>query len=205
MTFFLYPQAVPPRVPTGLFGPLPPQTCSLLFGWSNLASKRITVHPRIIDSNYKGEIQIMMSCQILWQFKKGDKIVQLLLLPSVQFSSVAQSCLTLCNPMNCSMPGLPVHHQPPEFTQTHVHRVGDAIQPSHPLSSLPPPAPNPSQHQSLCQWVNSSHEVAEVLEFTFLLTPLIMYGQADSAAQIKNNPYGHRWYLNMPTKCKYQN
>ena len=66
---------------------------------------------------------------------------------SVQFSSVAQSCPTLCDPMNCSMPGLPVHYQLPEFTQTHVHRVGDAIQPSHPLSS-PSPALNPSQHQS---------------------------------------------------------
>ena len=69
----------------------------------------------------------------------------------VQFSSVAQSCLTLCNPMNRSTPGLPVHRQLPEFTQTHVHRVGDAIQPSHPLSSPSPPAPNPSQHQSLFQ------------------------------------------------------
>jgi len=68
---------------------------------------------------------------------------------SVQFSSVTQSCPTLCDPMNRSMPGLPVHHQLPEFTQTHVHRVGDAIQPSHPLSSPSPPAPNPSQHQSL--------------------------------------------------------
>jgi len=68
---------------------------------------------------------------------------------SVQFSSVTQSCLTPCNPMNRSMPGLPVHHQLPEFTQTHVHRVSDAIQPSHPLSSPSPPAPNPSQHQSL--------------------------------------------------------
>ena len=65
--------------------------------------------------------------------------------------SVAQSCLTLCDPMNCSTPGLPVHHQLPEFTQTHVHQVGDAIQPSHPLSSPSPPAPNPSQHQSLFQ------------------------------------------------------
>ena len=68
-----------------------------------------------------------------------------------QFSSVAQSCPTLCDPMNCSMPGLPVHHQLLEFTQTHVHQVGDAIQPSHPLSSPSPPAPNPSQHQSLFQ------------------------------------------------------
>ena len=70
---------------------------------------------------------------------------------SVQFSSVAQLCLTLCNPTNCSTPGLLVHHQLPEFTQTHVHRVDDAIQPSHPLLSPSPPAPNPSQHQSLFQ------------------------------------------------------
>ena len=70
---------------------------------------------------------------------------------SVQFSSVAQSCPTLCNPMNHSMPGLPVHHHLPEYTQTHVHRVHDAIQPSHPRSSPTLPALNPSQHQSLLQ------------------------------------------------------
>ena len=84
---------------------------------------------------------------------------------SAQFSSVAQSCLTLCDPMNRCTISLPVHHQLPELTQTHVHRVGNAIQPSHPLSSPSPPAPNPSQHQSLLQGVNSSHEVAKVLEF----------------------------------------
>ena len=84
---------------------------------------------------------------------------------SVQFSSVTQSCPTFCDPMNRSMPGLPVHHQLPEFTQTRIHWVSDAIQPSHPLSSPSPPAPNPSQHQSLFQWVNSLHEVAKVLEF----------------------------------------
>ena len=84
---------------------------------------------------------------------------------SDQIRSVAQSCPTLCNPMNCSRPGLPIHHQLPEFTQTHIHRVSDVIQPSHPLSSPSPPAPNPFQHQSLFQWVNSSHEVAKVLEF----------------------------------------
>ena len=70
---------------------------------------------------------------------------------SDQIRSVAQSCPTLCDPMNHSTPGLPIHHQLPEFTQTHVHRVSDAIQPSHPLSSPSPPAPNPSQHQSLFQ------------------------------------------------------
>ena len=83
----------------------------------------------------------------------------------IQFSSVAQSCPTLCNPVNHSTSGLPVHHKLPEFTQTHVHQVGDAIQPSHPLFSPSPSAPNPSQHQSLFQWVTFSHEVAKVLEF----------------------------------------
>ena len=75
---------------------------------------------------------------------------------SVQFSSVTQSCPTLCDPMNHSTPGLPVHHQLPEFTQTHIHRVSDAIHPSHPLSSPSPPTHNPSQHQSLFQWVPAS-------------------------------------------------
>ena len=87
------------------------------------------------------------------------------IISSVQFSSVAQSCPTLCDPMNCSTPGLPAYHHLLEFIQTHIHRVGDAIQPSHPLSSPFPPASNPSQHQSLSQGVNSSHEVAKVLEF----------------------------------------
>ena len=84
---------------------------------------------------------------------------------SVQFSSVAQSCPTPCDPMNSSTPGLPVHPQLPELTQTHVHQVSDAIQPSYPLSSPSPPAPNLSQHQGLFKWVSSSHEVAKVLEF----------------------------------------
>ena len=81
-----------------------------------------------------------------------------------QFSSVTQSCPTLCDPMNHGTPGLPIHHQLPEFTQTHGHWVNDAIQPYHPLSPPSPPAPNPSQHQSLFKWLSSSHEVAKVLE-----------------------------------------
>ena len=81
-----------------------------------------------------------------------------------QFSSVAQSCPTLCDPMNCSTPGLPVFHHLLEFTQTHVHWVSDAIQPSHPLSSSSPIAFSLSQHQGLFQWVSSSHQVARVLE-----------------------------------------
>ena len=83
----------------------------------------------------------------------------------VQFSSV-QSCPTLYNPMNHSTPGLPVHHQLLEFTQTHVHWVGDAIQPSHPLSSPSPPAFNLSQHQGLFKWVSSSHQVAKVFNIS---------------------------------------
>ena len=86
----------------------------------------------------------ILKCTVWW-FKYIHRVLELF--SSVQFSLVTQSCLTLCDPMNRSMPGLPVHHQLPELTQTHVHWVGDAIQPSHPLSSPSPPAPNPSQHQ----------------------------------------------------------
>ena len=81
-----------------------------------------------------------------------------------QFISVTQSCPTLCDPMNCSTPGLPVHHQLPEVTETHIHWVCDAIQPSHPLSSPSPPAFNLSQHQGLFKWVSSSNQVAKVLQ-----------------------------------------
>ena len=96
-------------------------------------------------------------CWVVWAFPHFGN--------SVQFSSVAQFCLTLCNPMNCGTPVLPVHHQLPESTQTHVHCFGDAIQPSHPPSSPSPPAFNLDQHQGLFQWISSSHQVAKVLEF----------------------------------------
>ena len=91
----------------------------------------------------------------LWQSRQWN----------IQFSSVAQLCPTLCDPMDCNTPGFPVRHQLPELTQTHVHRVGDAIQPSDPLSSPSPVAFNLSQHQGLFQWVCSLHQVAKVLEF----------------------------------------
>ena len=89
---------------------------------------------------------------------------------SFQFSSVAQSCLTICDPMKCGTPGLPVHHQILEFTQTHVHPVSDAIQPSHPLSSPSPPAPNPSQHKSfpmsqLFAWGGQSTGISTLASF----------------------------------------
>ena len=83
----------------------------------------------------------------------------------IQFSSVTQSCLILCDSMDCSTPGFSVHHQLPELIQTHVYRVGDVIQPSHPLSSPSPPAFNLSQHQGLLKWVSSSHQVAKVFGF----------------------------------------
>ena len=86
-----------------------------------------------------------------------------------EFRSVAQSCPTLCDSMNHSTPGLPVHHKLPEFTQAHAHWVGDAIQPSHPLSSPSPPAPDHSQHWGDFQWVSTSHQVAKVLEFRLQL------------------------------------
>ena len=113
----------------------------------------------------KGQFSFQSQRKEMW--KNAQTTTQLnsfhmLVIRSYQIRSVAQSCPTLCDPMNPSTPGLPVHHQLPEFTQTHVHRVRDAIQPSHPLLSPSPPASNPSQHQSLFQWVNSLHEVAKV-------------------------------------------
>ena len=88
----------------------------------------------------------------------------------LQFSSVAQSCAAVCNPIDCSKPGLSAHHQL-EFTQTHIHRVGDAIQQSHPLSYPFPPAFNLSQHQGLFQWVSYSHQVAKYWSFSFSIIP----------------------------------
>ena len=123
---------------------------------------------------YRNEYFILWLKSTLWLrvWQNQDRYIefnQLLFywsIAEVQYS-VQFSCLVMsnsCNPMNRSMPGFPVHHQLPEFTQTHVHPVSDAIQPSHPLSS-PSPASNPSQHQGLFQWVNSSNEVAKVLAF----------------------------------------
>ena len=110
------------------------------------------------------------SFDLEWRMMTSSIPLEVLVL-SVQFSSVAQSCPTLYDPMNRSVPGLPVNHQLPKFTQTHVHLVGDAIQPSHPLSSPSPPAPNLSQHQGLFQWVNSLHEVAKYWSFSFSISP----------------------------------
>ena len=100
----------------------------------------------------------------VYRFQYHSRHLSAEMLSSTLFSSVPQSCLTLCDPMECSTPGFPVHHQLLELAQTHVHWVGDAIQPSHPVSSPSPHAFSLSQHQSLFQWVGSSYQVAKVLE-----------------------------------------
>ena len=128
---------------------------SIWNSWENAAS------PRALSTGYRS---LEYSPQVVVNLAKHEKFNLAKSWKVIQFSSVAWSCPTFCNPINCSTPGLPVHHQLPEFIQTHFHQVGDAIQPSHPLLFPSPPAPNPSQHQSLFQWVNSSHEVAKVLE-----------------------------------------
>ena len=106
----------------------------------------------LVGCVFVGTCQFLLGYLIYWRVPCKETtmtITSILWDASVQFSSVAQSCPTLCDPMNRSTPGLPVHHQFPDFTQTHMHRVGDAIQPSYPLLSPSPPAPNPSQHQGL--------------------------------------------------------
>ena len=109
---------------------------------------------------------VALELRWLWVTPTAFKIKsKLLSLASVQFSSVAQSCLTLCDPMDCSTPDLPVHRQLPGFTQTHVRWVGDTIQRSHPLLSPSPPAYNLFQHLGLFKWVSSMYQVAKVLEF----------------------------------------
>ena len=135
-------------------------------GWTSGASKdRRTIHKIII----RWYVLVTRCMGICFPISMGhlDQIHPWWeFLSWIRSDQISRSVVSdFCDPMNCSTPGFPVHHQLPEFTQTHIHRVGDAIQSSHPLSSPSPPAPNPSQHQSLFQWVNSSHEVAKVLEF----------------------------------------
>ena len=123
---------------------------------------------------YRKKDQLRLLCfwsLVIFFLFQALAFVHVWLRKNIQFSSVAQSCPTLCDPMNHSTPGLPVHHQILESTQTHVHCLSDAIQPSHPLSSTSPPALNLSQHQGLFKWVSSSHQVAEDWSFSFNISP----------------------------------
>ena len=117
-----------------------------------------SLSPRVCSNSYPlspwWDPTILTSVASFWLYTWYHNVIQ--------FSSVAQ-LFRLCDPMDCSTPGLPVHYQLPEFTQTHVHWDGDAIQPTHPLSSPPPPTFNLSQHQGLFQWVSFSHQVAKIL------------------------------------------
>ena len=128
---------------------------------------------KVYHSSSLSVVYPLTLCLPFQLFKNSDDYTDLLIASKIfflshypwpQFSSVAQSCPTLWDPMDCSVPGLPVHHWLLEFFQTHVHGVGDAIQPSHPLLSSSPPAFNLSQHQGLFKWVSSLHQVAKVLE-----------------------------------------
>ena len=134
-------------------------------------SKPLTVWITINCGKFWNRWEYQTTWPTFWEICMQVRKQQLELDMEQQFSSVAQSCPTLCDPMNHSMPGPTVHHQLPGSTQTHVQWVGHAIQPSHPLLSPSPPALNPSQHQGLFQWVSSLHQVAKVLEFQLSIRP----------------------------------
>ena len=130
--------------------------------WTNITYKYTNVKWKAANKNALSYKEKKSSDWIIFiSSKQSFNIISVF-----QFSSVQlQSCLTLCDPMNRSMSSLPVHRQLLEFTQIHVHWVGDAIQPSHPLLSPSPPAFNLSQHQGFFKWVSSSYQMAKVLEF----------------------------------------
>ena len=131
----------------------------------------------LLEFKWRKCCRVRLCPMLILKSDTEQKLVFLLMASNHQFSSVTQSCLTLCDPMDCSTPGPHVHHQFPEFTQIHVHWVGDEIQPSHPLSSPSPPTFNLSRHQGLFQWVSSSHQVAKVLEFSFSISPSNEYSR----------------------------
>ena len=125
--------------------------------YSGLISFRMDWFDLLINKKQKSQERLSSDTASIHWFAMNSTVVQ--------FSSVPLSCPALCDPTDCSTPGFPVHHQIPEFTQTHVHGVSDAIQPSHPLSSPSPPTFSLSQHQGLFKWADSSPQVAQVLEF----------------------------------------
>ena len=141
------------RIWRGVLSPGYFEPCNFPSGWSLGLHWRVKVHGESLTINQPESEKVSGGRETSYgvMSEKGNKAEFSRREVSVQFCSVTQSCPALCNPMNCSTTGLPVHHQLPEFTQTHVQRVRDAIQPSHPRSSPSPPAPNPSQHQSLFQ------------------------------------------------------
>ena len=146
---FVTPQTVAHQAP--LFSTVS-QSCLKFMSTESvmLSNHLILCHPLLIfPKSFPASRSFPMSWLLVSDGQGIGASASVSVLPVSQFSSVTQSSPTLCDPMNCSTPGLPVHHQLPEFTQTHVHRVSDVIQPSHPLSSPSPPAPNPSQHQGL--------------------------------------------------------
>ena len=136
--------------------------------WNLFTCKHLYLLKPVISQSYppswQETINSIKKKKMPWEFP-AHLVVRIWCFHWHQFSSVAQSCPTVCDPMDCSTPGFPVHQQLLKLAQTHVHWVGDAIQPSHPLSSPSPPAFNLSQHQGLFQWVDSLHEAAKVLEF----------------------------------------
>ena len=136
--------------------------CSLPDSWKN---NQVGCHFLLQGIFPTQGLNLHLLCLLPWQVGCLPLSPLSLSFSSVRFSSVSQSCLSLCDYMDCSTPGLSVHHQPPKFTQTHVHWVGDAIQPSQPLSSPSSPTFNLSQHQGLFKWVSSLHQVTKVLEF----------------------------------------
>ena len=138
--------------------------CRLLCPWG--FSRQVYWNPVYFFSIQWSNRGLPHCRQILYHLEKS-MATHCIILTSVQFSSVTQSCPTLCDSMDCSTPSLPVLHQHPELAQTHIHRVGDVIQPSQPLSSPSPPAFSLSQHQGLFKWVSTSHQVAKVLELQF--------------------------------------
>ena len=150
--------------------------CLLMVNWLHYNSVATEVHPENITwqdlnlQNIYKDLSLLhkeLLMHLVW-FAKSEfihSVLRIHLLNNVRHSSAAQSCPTVCDPMDYSTPGFPVHHQLPELTQIHVHRVGDAIQPSRPLSSPSSPTFYLSQHQGLFQRVGSSHQVAKVLEF----------------------------------------
>ena len=133
--------------------------------WSHFPGEQLVQASGILMAPFLKDCVPFRYCRIELRGKNRDQADFTQTSVPVQFSSVTQSCLTLCDPMDCSTPGFPVQHQLPELTQTHVHWVGDAIQSSHPLASPSPPAFNLSQHQGLFKWVSSLHQVAKGLEF----------------------------------------